>query len=60
MNISKELLSTVIDNLEGAVKESSLALQDETKGYPYAAGYSRSAMTSAIRDLKYIQEQFSK
>jgi hypothetical protein len=60
MDISKELLAAVIENLENAVGVSIAAIKDEDKGYPFASGYSRAAMTSAIRDLKYIQEQLSK
>jgi hypothetical protein len=57
MNIDSKLL-TIIDNLQDAVDVSNESKLDPDKGYPYATGYSRSAMESVILDLNQIVEQY--
>jgi hypothetical protein len=57
MNIDSKLL-TIIDHLQDAVDVSNESKLDPDKGYPYATGYSRSAMESVILDLNQIVEQY--
>lgn len=57
MNIDSKLL-TIIDGLQDAVNVSNECKLDPDKGYPYATGYSRASMESAIFDLNQIVEQY--
>ena len=57
---TQEQIDRVIKILENAVQENLLAGDNPDKGYPYAAGYSRSAMIGAIDDLKRIETQLDK
>jgi hypothetical protein len=58
VNVSLDTLKRVIRNLEDAVKVchgvDSSEDADLEKTYPFATGYSRSAMTSAIMDLNNL------
>jgi len=58
VNVSIDTLKRVIRDLESAVQvchnvDSSQGADSE-RTYPYATGYSRSAMTSAIIDLQNL------
>jgi len=57
MNIDSQLLS-VIDSLQDAVNVSNECKLDPRKGYPYATGYSRASMESAIFSLNQLVEQY--
>ena len=57
MNIDTQLL-TIIDGLQDAVNVSNDSKHDPDKGYPYATGYSRASMESAIFDLNQLVEQY--
>ena len=47
-------LQVVIDGLRDSVNVNYDAIDDPDKGYPYAAGYSRSACKSAVEQLESI------
>ena len=47
-------LNQTLNTLNRAINENESALNDCEKGYPYAAGYSRSAMKSAINDIENL------
>ena len=47
-------LQVVIDGLIDSVYVNYGAIDDPDKGYPYAAGYSRSACKSAVEQLESI------
>jgi hypothetical protein len=50
-------LVMIIDRLNNAVNVCYEAPEIEDQGYPYATGYSRSAMTDVANDLSKIVEQ---
>ena len=50
-------LVMLIDRLNNAVNVCYEAPENEDQGYPYATGYSRSAMTDVANDLSKIVEQ---
>jgi hypothetical protein len=37
-----------------AICEAECAIEDNNKGYPYAAGYSRSALKNVLDDVNYL------
>lgn len=47
-------LQVVIDGLKDAVNVNYEAIDDPDKGYPFAAGYSRSACNTAAEQLESI------
>lgn len=47
-------LQVVIDGLKDSVNENYLAIDDPDKGYPFAAGYSRSSCITAAEQLESI------
>lgn len=49
-----EELQSVIERLGNAVVVSNDSCSDPERGYPFATGYSRSAMEDSIEDLKQI------
>jgi len=54
-----ERLNQVIDNLTKAVNvcyEVDSSCEDTEKSYPFATGYSKSAMNVAIQDLRIIMD----
>ena len=58
MKPSTQILS-VIDTLTAAVNvcySVDSTSEDHEKSYPFATGYSKSAMQTAIKDLTYIIE----
>ena len=50
-------LVMLIDRLNNAVNVCHEASHDEDRGYPYATGYARSAMSDVADDLSAIVEQ---
>jgi len=57
-NVSVDTLKRIISNLESAVNVcynvDSTDNEDYEKSYPFATGYSRSAMQSVIQDLNKL------
>lgn len=47
----------LIDRLNNAINVSNEAVDEKDKGYPFATGYSRSAMGSVADDLSKIVKQ---
>jgi len=50
-------LVMIIDRLNSAINVCYEAPENEDQGYPYATGYSRSAMTDVAKDLSAIVKQ---
>ena len=50
-------LVMLIDRLNEAINVCHESPENEDQGYPYATGYSRSAMTQVAKDLSDIVEQ---
>ena len=50
-------LVMIIDRLNNAINVCYEAPEIEDQGYPYATGYSRSAMTDVANDLSKIVKQ---
>jgi len=50
-------LVMIIDRLNSAINVCYEAPENEDQGYPYATGYSRSAMTDVANDLSKIVKQ---
>ena len=48
------VLKRLIQNLENAIQVCYTAVDDPDQGYPYAAGYSRSAMMSTKQTLERL------
>ena len=49
-----EQLNKIARTCAQALCEMETALDDTNKGYPYAAGYSRSALKSVLYDVHYL------
>jgi hypothetical protein len=58
MSIDTQLLF-LQERLQDAVKVCYTAPENEVQGYPYAVGYSKSAMQGVIEDLNRIIEQLN-
>jgi len=58
MNIDTQLLF-IQERLKDAVKVCYTAPLDKDQGYPFATGYSRSAMQGVIEDLERIMQQLN-
>ena len=61
MKPSTEILS-VIDTLTAAInvcQSVDNTSEDHEKSYPFATGYSKAAMQTAIKDLQYIVERMN-
>lgn len=56
MNFTEYKLNNMVNTLEQAIRESEIAVNDPDKGYPYAAGYARSALKMILDDVKNLQE----
>lgn len=56
MNMIEYKLNNMINTLNQAIYESETAVDDPDKGYPYAAGYARSALKMILDDVKNLQE----
>lgn len=57
--VDQIILQRVIDSLNSAVTVNYESIDDEERGYPYAAGYSRSAMKAAVEDLSRILQNYN-
>jgi len=58
MNVDTQLLF-LQERLQDAVNVTYTAPENEDQGYPFATGYSRSAMQGVIEDLTRIIEQLN-
>ena len=58
MKLETQLLS-LQERLQDAVKVTYTALENEGEGYPFATGYSRSAMEGVIEDLERMMQQIN-
>jgi len=58
MNIDTQLLF-LQERLQDAVNVTYTAPKNEVQGYPYAVGYSKSAMQGVIEELNRIIEQLN-
>ena len=58
MRLENQLLS-LQERLKEAVNVTYTAPQNKDQGYPFATGYSRSAMQGVIEDLERIVQQLS-
>lgn len=47
----KEQLNNIVGTLEQAIYANETAIDDPEKGYPYAAGYSRSALKQVLTNI---------
>ena len=60
--ISNFDIETIIDGLQDAINVTQTAPENpKEQGYPYATGYSRSAMQTAIENLQtlmHVQAQY--
>lgn len=52
--MTKEELQLIIERLQDAINVCHRAPENEDEGYPYATGYSRSAMQGAVDDLQRL------
>lgn len=50
-----EILDKIIKTTNQAINEFETAVNDPKKGYPYAAGYSRSALKEVLEDVNYLK-----
>lgn len=51
------MLSNMIERLDEAVNVCHTAPDFDGKGYPYATGYSMSAMSAVVEQLTELQQQ---
>jgi len=58
MNIDTQLLS-IKERLQDAVNVTYTAPKTEGQGYPFATGYSKSAMQGVIEDLERMMQQLN-
>ena len=49
-----EQLNRIAKTCEQAIYESEMAIGDNNKGYPYASGYSRSALKNVLEEVQFI------
>jgi len=55
LNVSQEQVNRIIQRLEDAIHVCYTAPENpKDEGYPYATGYSRSAMQGAVEDLRRL------
>ena len=52
--MTKEELQLIIERLQDAINVCHRAPENKEEGYPYATGYSRSAMQGAVEDLQRL------
>jgi hypothetical protein len=56
MNETVQLkLNKIVRDLEQSIYESEMAIDHPEKGYPYAAGYARSALKMVLDDVKLLK-----
>ena len=58
MKLETQLLS-LSERLKDAVNITYTAPQNKDQGYPFATGYSRSAMQGVIEDLERMMQQIN-
>ena len=51
----EEKLNKIVKDLEQAIYESEMAVDHPEKGYPYAAGYSRSALKMVLDNVQLLK-----
>ena len=56
--IIESKLNRIVDTLNKSIDESLLAIGDPEKGYPYATGYSRSAMQQVLTEVEEILKEW--
>jgi len=49
-----EQLNNIVRICEQAIYETEMAVNDSEKGYPYASGYSRSALKLVLDNVNYL------
>ena len=54
LNATKDEVNAIIRRLQDAINVCHTAPENEDEGYPYATGYSRSAMQGAVEDLQRL------
>ena len=54
-----EQLNKIVRTCEQAIYETEMAVDDSEKGYPYAAGYSRSALKNVLDDVNYLLKRYN-
>jgi hypothetical protein len=47
-------LNRIARTCEQAIYETEMAIGDPERGYPYASGYSRSALKNVLEDVQFI------
>ena len=53
--ITKSEIETIIEGLESAIKVCYTAPENpKEEGYPFATGYSKAAMQTAVEDLRRL------
>ena len=55
----KSQLLSLQERLQDAVNVCYTAPENEDQGYPFATGYSKSAMQGVVEDLNQIMQQLS-
>jgi len=54
--IVESKLNKIIITCEKAISESEMAVSDNEKSYPYAAGYARSALKMVLNDIEALKQ----
>ena len=49
-----EQLNNIVRICKQAIYETEMAVNDSEKGYPYASGYSRSALKLVLDNVNYL------
>ena len=57
-DIIKSKLERIIKNCNNAILVNETSVDDPDKGYPYASGYSRSALQSVVDDVESILKNY--
>jgi hypothetical protein len=53
-----EQLTKIASTCEQAIYETEMAIGDNNKGYPYASGYSRSALKNVLDDVNVLLKSY--
>ena len=54
-----EQLNRIAQTCAMAIYESEMAVGDSERGYPYAAGYSKSALKNVLEDVNYLLRKYN-
>ena len=57
-DIIKSKLDRILDTCNGAILVNETSVNDPDKGYPYACGYSRSALQNVVADVEIILKHY--